>query len=62
MDALPNSIMLVPPPPAEGSIAFELDKEIHRNSLSLRGSPRWDLAAKHLNDLILRQSTHFTVL
>ena len=45
MDALPDSIALVPPPPVEGSIAYELDKEINRNSFSLRGSPRWDMAA-----------------
>ena len=52
MDALPDSIALLPPPPAEGSIAYELDKEINRNSFSLRGSPRWDMAADHLNALI----------
>ena len=51
MDALPDSIALVPPPPAEGSIAYELDKEITRNSFSLRGSPRWDLAAEYLTAL-----------
>lgn len=52
MDALPDSIALLPPPPAEGSIADELDKEINRKSFSLRGSPRWDMAADHLNELI----------
>ena len=52
MDALPDSIALLRPPPAEGSIAYELDKEINRNSFSLRGSPRWDMAADHLNALI----------
>jgi len=51
MDALPDSIALVPPPPAEGSIAYELDKEITRNSFSLRGSPRWDFAAESLSAL-----------
>ena len=40
MDELPDSVALLPPPPAEGSIAYELDKEISRNSFSLRGSPR----------------------
>ena len=52
MDALPDSVALLPPPPAEGSIAYELDKEINRKSFSLRGSPRWDMAADHLNELI----------
>ena len=47
MNALPDSIALVPPPPVEGSIAYELDKEITRNSFSLRGSPRWDFAAEN---------------
>lgn len=51
MDALPDTIALVPPPPVEGSIAYELDKEITRNSFSLRGSPRWDLAAENLSAL-----------
>lgn len=52
MDALPDSITLVPPPPVEGSIAYELDKAINRNSFSLRGSPRWDLASVQLSALI----------
>jgi len=51
MDALPDSLALVPPPPAEDSIAYELDREINRNGFSLRGSPRWDLAAEHLSAL-----------
>ena len=51
MDTLPDSLALVPPPPAEDSIAYELDKEINRNGFSLRGSPRWDLAAEHLSAL-----------
>jgi acid phosphatase (class A) len=52
MDALPDSIALLPPPPAEGSVAYELDKEINQTGLSLRGSPRWDMAADHLNELV----------
>ncbi len=52
MDALPDIVELLPPPPAEGSSAYELDKEINRNSFSLRGSPRWDMAADHLNGLL----------
>jgi acid phosphatase (class A) len=45
-EVLPNSLALIPPPPAEGSIAFALDEEVSRRRLALRGSPRWDLAAK----------------
>ena len=45
-EALPNSLGLIPPPPAQGSAAFALDEEVHRKSIELRGTPRWDLAAK----------------
>jgi len=43
-DALPNSLALLPPPPAEGSAAHALDEEMSRKSLALRGTPRWYLA------------------
>lgn len=42
----PNSLALIPPPPAEGSAALALDKEVSRKSIALRGTPRWDLAAR----------------
>jgi acid phosphatase (class A) len=45
-EVLPNSLALIPPPPAKGSAAQALDEEINRKSLALRGTPRWDLAAK----------------
>jgi acid phosphatase (class A) len=45
-EVLPNSLALIPPPPAQGSAAFALDEEVSRKSLALRGTPRWDLAAK----------------
>lgn len=44
-EALPNSLTLIPPP-AESSAALALDEEVSRKSLALRGTPRWDLAAK----------------
>jgi len=40
-EALPNSLALLPPPPAEGSAAHSLDDEVSRNNLVLRGTPRW---------------------
>ena len=43
--ALPDSVALLPPPPADGSAAMELDEVISQQSLALRGSPRWELAA-----------------
>lgn len=43
-EALPNSLALLPPPPAAGSVAFALDEEYSRNSLALRDTPAWTLA------------------
>jgi acid phosphatase (class A) len=43
--ALPNSLALIPPPPAPGSTAFALDLEIAQNTFALRDTPRFALAA-----------------
>ncbi len=43
--SLPNSLALLPPPPAEDSAALALDEEVSRNALRLRGSPRWSMAS-----------------
>jgi len=43
-EVLPNSLALIPPPPAEGSSASALDEEVSRKSLALSGTPRWALA------------------
>lgn len=43
---LPNSLRLLPPPPAEGSAAQALDEEVSRRGLALRGTARWTLATK----------------
>jgi acid phosphatase (class A) len=45
-ETLPDSLVLIPPPPAEGSAARALDEEVSRKSMALRGTPRWGLAAK----------------
>jgi len=45
-ETLPNSLALIPPPPAEGSAAHALDEEVSRTNLALRDTPRWDLAAR----------------
>ena len=42
---LPDSLALLPPPPAEGSAAHALDKAVSRKGLALRDTARWDLAA-----------------
>ena len=44
-ETLPNSLALIPPPPAAGSAALAHDEAVSRRSLVLRGTPRWDLAA-----------------
>ncbi len=48
-EALPNSLALLPPPPAAGSAALALDEEVSRKSIALRGTPRWNLAAEDAN-------------
>ena len=42
----PDSLALIPPPPAEGSARLALDEEVSRKGLALRGTKRWELAAK----------------
>ena len=41
---LPDSLAILPPPPAQGSAALALDAEVSRKSLALRGTQRWELA------------------
>jgi acid phosphatase (class A) len=41
---LPNSLALLPPPPAAGSAALALDEEISRRSFALRDTARWSQA------------------
>jgi len=41
---MPNSLVLLPPPPKEGSIALMLDEEISKNSLGKKDSARWKQA------------------
>jgi len=45
-EVLPNSLALIPPPPAAGSAALALDEEVSKKSLTLRDTPRWALAIK----------------
>ena len=42
---LPNSLLLIPPPPAPGSAAFALDLEVAQHTFALRDTPRFALAA-----------------
>lgn len=43
-DAVPNSLLLNPAPPAEGSAAKARDEEAAKAAVALRGSPRWQQA------------------
>jgi acid phosphatase (class A) len=45
----PDSVSLIPPPPAKGSAGFDRDERIYREMLALEGSPRWRLAAADAN-------------
>jgi len=40
-DAVPDSLGLVPVPPAAGSAGFALDEQVSREARALRGSPRF---------------------
>ncbi len=42
----PDSLKLVPPPPATGSAAFARDEEASKESFAVRGTERWDQAFK----------------
>lgn len=43
-DALPDSLALLPPPPADGSASFALDLTYSQKSFSLRNTQAWELA------------------
>jgi acid phosphatase (class A) len=43
-NALPDSVALLPAPPAWGSAAFALDQSVSRDSFALRDTARWQLA------------------
>ncbi len=48
-DSLPNSLALIPPPPAQGSAALAFDEEVSRKALALRDTPRWELSIEDAN-------------
>jgi len=43
---LPDTLALLPPPPAAGSAAFAADEDAYRATRKLRDTPRWAQAAK----------------
>ncbi len=44
--ALPDSLALLPPPPAAGSAAEARDREAAGTAVAQRGTPRWQLATR----------------
>jgi acid phosphatase (class A) len=48
-ESLPNSLALIPPPPAEGSAAFAFDEEVSQKTLKLQDTPRLELATDDAN-------------
>lgn len=41
---LPDSLVLLGPPPADGTATLARDEELRAATIPLRGTPRWDLA------------------
>jgi len=48
-DALPDSLALLPPPPASGSGALAADEEAYRSGRQFKGTARWDQAITDSN-------------
>lgn len=48
-DQLPDSLALLPPPPARGTPAFASDEAARREVRPLRGTARWNLASSDAN-------------
>ena len=59
-EELPNSLALLPAPPVEGSIAFALDEEVSQKTFALRGTLRWELAAKDANLMFPEAASTFS--
>lgn len=54
-DAVPDTTLVVPPPPEAGSIRAETDRAIFRQTRALKGTPRWEMAVQ---DVDQRQIVH----
>jgi acid phosphatase (class A) len=46
VEAIPDSMALLPPPPAPGSASLATDDAASRENLALRDTPRWELAQR----------------
>ena len=56
---LPDSLALVPPPPAPGSARQAADLQLHQQTRALRDTPRWTYAFKDVN---LKRTVPFIVI
>ncbi|KLD77342.1 phosphatase [Xanthomonas hyacinthi DSM 19077] len=57
---LPDSLLLVPPPPAKDSPGRALDEAVNKEALALRGSPRFALAAQDAELHFPAAANHFS--
>ncbi|UKE50933.1 phosphatase PAP2 family protein [Xanthomonas translucens] len=57
---LPDSLLLVPPPPAKGSPGRALDEAVNKEALAMRGSPRFALAAQDAQLHFPGAANHFS--
>lgn len=60
MESLPNGLAILLPSPVKDSAAFAFDEEVSRNSLTLRGTPRWELAREDSNFSFTKPASAFT--
>jgi acid phosphatase (class A) len=58
-DERPDSLLIVPPPPREGTAAYRADIDAHRALRALRNTPRWQLAAADANVQFPRAASIF---
>ncbi|WP_115045917.1 acid phosphatase [Xanthomonas arboricola] len=59
-EQLPDSLRLVPPPPQDGSTALANDEAVAKAMLTLRGTPRWNLATQDAALRFPAAATHFS--
>jgi len=59
-ESLPNSLALVPPPPADGSAALAFDTEVSEKALKLQDTPRWELATDDANLMFPKAAETFS--
>lgn len=59
-EELPNSLTLVPPPPAPGTAAFARDEEVAAAAVSRQGSSRWNQAVTDADLMFPKAASTFS--